>query len=65
MLRLAAFSSIALLAAALVGLVFLLISGKLQSTKPDWIANHVFLAGGLLVVVLSYLAARAQLTKHQ
>lgn len=46
--------------AAAIGLVFLLWSGKLDVNKPDWLANHVFLAGGLVVIVLSGLAARAQ-----
>ncbi|MBU1212501.1 MAG: hypothetical protein KJ587_14680 [Alphaproteobacteria bacterium] len=38
---------------AAVGLGFLVASGKLASTKPDWPANHVFLAGGLALVFIS------------
>ena len=45
--------------AALAGLVFLVGSGKLWAGKPDWLANHVFLAGGIAVAALSYLARRA------
>lgn len=38
---------------AAVGLGFLVASGKLASTKPDWPANHVFLAGGLALIFIS------------
>ncbi|MEO1709106.1 MAG: hypothetical protein AAFR70_02465 [Pseudomonadota bacterium] len=46
--------------AAAVGLVFLVVSGKLAADKPDWLANHVFLAGGLAVAILSAFAVWAQ-----
>ncbi len=46
--------------AALVGVGFLLLSGKLVSVKGDWAANQIFLAGGLSVAVLSALAWRSQ-----
>ena len=42
--------------AAIVGLGFLLGSGKMLSRKTDWAANHVFLAGGLAIIGLSALA---------
>ena len=44
-------------AAALGGLAFLLLSGKINSIKDDWAANHVFLAGGLAIVALSFVSA--------
>ena len=47
--------------AASAGLAFLISSGKLGIHKADWLANHVFLAGGLTIVVLSVFAAWAQL----
>lgn len=46
------------LAAAVLGLLFLAGSGKLASAKPDWAANHVFLAGGLVIVALCIFAIR-------
>jgi hypothetical protein len=50
---------IAALHGALVtaGLAFLLLSGKLATVKGDWAANHVFLAGGIGVVLLSVLTS--------
>ncbi len=56
-------ASLALLqgVAAAVGLAFLIGSGKLSAGKSDWLANHVFLAGGVMITVISLLAARAQL----
>ena len=42
--------------AALAGLAFLVTSGKLARHSADWIANHVFVAGGVVVVVVSALA---------
>jgi hypothetical protein len=42
--------------AAVGGLVFLIGSGKLASTRGDWAANQVFLAGGLAVVGVSIIA---------
>lgn len=41
---------------ALAGLIFLMSSGKLFASKSDWIANSVFLAGGLAILALSILA---------
>lgn len=46
--------------AASIGLVFLVTSGKLVGDKPDWLANHIFLFGGIAVAVLSATAVRAQ-----
>lgn len=47
-------------AAALAGTTFLLTSGKIFSTKGDWAANQVFLAGGIAVVALSLISAYTQ-----
>ncbi len=44
-------------AAAAVALGMLIGSGKVGSIKADWPANHVFLAGGLALVVISAIAA--------
>lgn len=38
---------------AAIGIGFLVASGKLLSEKPDWPANHVFLAGGLALIFIS------------
>lgn len=42
------------------GLTFLIGSGKLLSTKGDWPANQVFLAGGIAMLALSAIAAYTQ-----
>ncbi|MEO1719871.1 MAG: hypothetical protein AAFR23_06525, partial [Pseudomonadota bacterium] len=47
-------------AAAAVGLIFLVISGKLFADKPDWLANAVFLAGGIAVATGSLIAVLGQ-----
>jgi hypothetical protein len=44
-------------AAATGGLAFLIGSGKLASSKPDWPANHVFIGGGIGLIVVSLIAA--------
>lgn len=44
-------------AAAAVALGMLAASGKLESVKADWPANHVFVAGGLALIVISVIAA--------
>lgn len=46
--------------AALGGVLFLILSGKINSMKGDWAANHVFLAGGLSVAGLSLISAYTQ-----
>jgi hypothetical protein len=43
--------------AAAAALVFLVSSGKLTTGRGDWAANHVFLAGGLAILLLTALAA--------
>lgn len=43
--------------AAGCGLAFLVGTGKLATLKGDWAANHVFLVGGLTIVVLAFMAA--------
>jgi hypothetical protein len=47
-------------AGALGGVLFLIGSGKLATSKTDWAANHIFLAGGLAIAALSAIAAIAQ-----
>ncbi|MBU2583264.1 MAG: hypothetical protein KJ622_16265 [Alphaproteobacteria bacterium] len=42
---------------AAAGIGFLVASGKLVSEKPDWPANHVFLAGGLALIFISVASA--------
>lgn len=44
--------------AIIAGLAFLIGSGKLDSTKPDWPANYVFVGGGLGLMLVSLVAAR-------
>ncbi len=46
--------------AAAAGLAFLISSGKLSANKADWLANHIFLAGGLTLALLSIFSARVQ-----
>ena len=46
---------------ALCGLVFLAASGKLEADKPDWLANHVFMAGGIAIALMSLAALNGQL----
>lgn len=43
-------------ALALGGVGWLMLSGKIHSAKADWAANHVFVAGGLAIAVLSAVA---------
>ena len=50
-----------LVVAAGAGLVFLLIAGKLKAVNADWLANHVFVSGGISVMALSAIAVWAQL----
>jgi hypothetical protein len=59
-LHLATRASLAHGAAALAGIAFLLLSGKIHSIKGDWAANQVFLAGGIAVVALSLIGAYTQ-----
>lgn len=42
--------------AAAAGLVYLVTSGALDTLKDDWAANHVFLAGGIPIALLSLLS---------
>lgn len=39
------------------GFAFLIGSGKLASSKPDWPANQVFIGGGIGLVLISLIAA--------
>jgi hypothetical protein len=43
-------------AAAVIGIVFLVLTGKISSTKGDWAANQVFTAGGLAVAGLTAIS---------
>lgn len=47
--------------AAAVALAVLVASGKLATPKGDWAANHIFVAGGLAIVVLSAAAVLSHL----
>lgn len=47
-------------AAALGGVLFIVLSGKLASQKPDWVANQIFLFGGLAITALCVIAAMTQ-----
>jgi hypothetical protein len=44
-------------AAALCALAYLIGTGKLDTLKSDWAANHVFLFGGLSILALNVFAA--------
>lgn len=46
--------------ACLCGLSFLILSGKLASSKGDWAANQIFLSGGIAMMVLSAIAGYTQ-----
>lgn len=46
--------------AATAGLIFLLSSGKLARSNTDWVANHVFVAGGIVIAYMSFLAFMSQ-----
>ena len=60
-LALATWLSLAHGGAALGGVLFLLVSGKINSIKDDWAANQIFLAGGVALVGLSLISAYTQL----
>lgn len=47
-------------AAALCGLVFLIGTGKLATIKDDWVANDVFLFGGIAILALCVIAVITQ-----
>lgn len=42
-----------------LGLIYLIGSGKLASTRADWAANYVFLFGGIAILLLSLIALRS------
>lgn len=46
--------------AATAGVLYLLISGKLATFRPDWAANQIFVAGGITIAALSAMAAFTQ-----
>lgn len=46
--------------ASAVGVMVLIVSGKLTTGKTDWIANVVFVAGGIAIAALSALSVRTQ-----
>jgi hypothetical protein len=39
-----------------LALLYLVTSGKLHTTRPDWAANHIFLAGGVTITLLSVVS---------
>ena len=43
---------------AALGLIYLVGSGKMSSVRMDWAANHVFLFGGIAIVLLSVFSLR-------
>ena len=45
--------------AASCGLVWLVATGKLYTKHDDWAANHVFLAGALMLIFLSAFAVKS------
>jgi hypothetical protein len=47
-------------AGAMAGVGYLVLSGKLWSTKPDWAGSMIFLAGSLAVAALCLIAAVTQ-----
>lgn len=44
--------------AAIGGVMILVLSGKVQSPRPDWAANIIFVAGGFAITILSGIALR-------
>ncbi|MEM7748229.1 MAG: hypothetical protein AAF346_08245, partial [Pseudomonadota bacterium] len=49
-----------LVIATAIGLSFLVLSGKLSRDNVDWLANHVFITGGVTVMAISAIAVWAQ-----
>lgn len=62
-LRLLGWLSLAISAAAVTGLGFLVLSGKLQAGKSDWLANQVFLFGGLAVAFVAAVGGMRELRR--
>ncbi len=54
-----------LVIATAVGLIFLVTSGKLSRDNVDWLANQVFVAGGVTVMAISAIAVWAQLSARR
>ncbi len=46
---------------AVIGIIFLLVSGKLHAGRSDWVANIVFFCGGFAIVIISTLATATQM----
>ncbi len=57
--RLARFLTILQGIGATLGLIFLIGTGKMSSLQDDWAANHVFLFGGIAIVLLSVFSLRS------
>jgi lysylphosphatidylglycerol synthetase-like protein (DUF2156 family) len=55
-LRWARLATLAHGVAALGGLAFLAGAGKIASAKGDWPANQIFLAGGVALALVSFIA---------
>lgn len=64
-LRVLGWSSIATSLAALAGLAFLFASGKLDAGKSDWLANQVFLCGGLAIAAITGLGGVRDLQRRR
>ncbi len=45
---------------AMTGVVFVIGAGKLGTAKSDWVANHVFIAGGMAIAALCAIALYTQ-----
>lgn len=61
LLRLAGPLSAAQATLAATGLAFLVMSGTLQSKRPDWAANIIFLYAALTIMILSAVALRTHI----
>jgi hypothetical protein len=50
--------------AVVAGLAYLVGSGKLQTEKADWAANHIFITGGIAIAVISIVSLLAHRRQH-
>jgi hypothetical protein len=55
-LRTLMLATLAQVAAVVIALIYLFASGKLATIKDDWAANIVFIAGGAMVLVISFVS---------
>lgn len=61
-LRLTARLAIILALAVLGGLIWLILSGKLGTTRGDWLANHIFLTGGFAIAAINFIITKTDAT---